>query len=348
MILREIQADERKAFNEVAGHPLQSWEWGEFKKKEGATVVRLGFFEEGKLQKVLQVFFHKIPTSSSTIGYLPKGYMPDEDQLSALKQLGLKYKAVAVKLEPNVALPIGSPSGFDQIKQFLLENDCKEGRALFTKYTFILSLEPTEEKLFESFKNKTRYNIRLAEKKGVVIRENTSKEGMDTYIEILKETTQRQGFYAHTPKYFKEMWEELGDTGMLKIFEAVYDGQVLTSWIMFVFQGTLYYPYGSSRNIYRELMANNLMMWDMIVFGKSLGLRSFDMWGSLGPDPDTKDPWYGFHRFKQGYSGQLSEFIGTYDYVINAPMYTLYRLAESARWSFLRTKSKIARLIPSK
>jgi len=128
---------------------------------------------------------------------------------------------------------------------------------------------------------------------------------------------------------------------MLRVFTAVYEEKVLVSWIMFVFNGVLYYPYGASRSIHRDVMASNLMMWEMIRFGKQQGCKSFDMWGSLGPEPNEKDPWFGFHRFKKGFGGELVEFLGTYDLVTNPPLYPIYRIVEDLRWKALRLKARL-------
>lgn len=341
MLIRELRPEEKELYNSVVNHPLQSWEWGEFRKITNVKVERLGFFEGGKIKKGLQVSFHPIPILNKTAGYLPKSYMPDEEQLSALKQLAEKHNALFIKLEPNICQKVGVPSAHDTIHKFLIQNDCQPGKPLFTKYTFQLDLNKDEETLFANLSSKTRYNVRLAYKKGVSIIENSSDQGMEDFVAVLKETTQRQGFYAHTPAYFQKMWQQLGNSGMMRIFHAVYENQILVSWIVFVFNGILYYPYGSSRNIYREVMASNLMMWEMIRFGKSFGCKKFDMWGSLGPDPNKSDPWYGFHRFKEGYGGDLTEFLGTYDFIINQPMYQIFNIADKMRWKFLRLKAKI-------
>ncbi len=78
------------------------------------------------------------------------------------------------------------------------------------------------------------------------------------------------------------------------------------------------------------------MMWEVIKFGKKLGLKTFDMWGALGENPDSKDPWYGFHRFKEGYGGKLVEFVGSYDLVIQPFLYQLYKVLDIFRWKLLR------------
>jgi lipid II:glycine glycyltransferase (peptidoglycan interpeptide bridge formation enzyme) len=343
MLLRPIREEEKDVYNEVVHHPLQSWQWGEFRKKTGVAVERVGFFDNGKLKKALQVFFHPIPGINFTAGYFPKGDMPDDEQLAAIKQLAKKHNALFVKLEPNVGHVVGSPSGHEQIAQFLEKNDAVPGKPLFTKYTFHLDLKPTEEELFAKLNSKTRYNVNLAFKKGVEIYENSTKEGMEQYIQILEETTTRQGFYAHTPEYFRTMWEQLGESGLMRIFNAVYENQVLVSWIMFVFDNTLYYPYGASRSAFREVMPSNLMMWEMIKLGKHQHCKMFDMWGALGPEPDEKDPWFGFHRFKKGFGGELVEFVGTYDLVMNHQLYGIYKVVENLRWKFLRFKAKLRR-----
>lgn len=343
MIIRSIREEEKELYNLAVAHPLQSWEWGEFREKTGVKIERLGFFEGEKLINGLQVTFHKIPLPgiNKKIGYLPKGFTPDGDQLAALKQLAKQNNALFIKLEPNLLHSAETPPNFKRLSKTLEENGAVPGRPLFTKYTFQLDLTQPEDKLFANLTSKTRYNVNLAYKKGVKIFENSTKEGMEEYIKILEETKNRQGFYAHSADYYKKMWQSLGDSGMIKIFNATYENQILVSWIMFVFNNTLYYPYGASRSAHRNVMASNLMMWEMIKYGKEEGNHTFDMWGSLGPDPDKKNPWYGFHRFKKGYGGQLMETAGSYDLVTNFPLYRIYRVGEELRWKWLRLKTHL-------
>jgi lipid II:glycine glycyltransferase (peptidoglycan interpeptide bridge formation enzyme) len=341
MLIRALRDEERSAYNSVVQHPMQSWEWGEFRKKTGLVVERIGVFEGSKMISAFQLTFHKIPHFGKTVGYFPKGIMPDEEQLDVLKQLGKKNNALFIKLEPDISQPVGVPSGHDQITRFLIANGAVPGRPLFTKYTFKLDLSDSTEKLFNNLKSKTRYNINLAIKKGVEIYENSTAEGMEQYIEIMEETTKRQGFYAHSPNYFRMLWGTLGSSGMIRIFSAVYNDTILVSWIMFVFNGKLYYPYGASRSVHRDVMASNLMMWEMIQFGKNNGCEEFDMWGSLGPEPNKNDPWFGFHKFKEGYGGTLMEFVGTYDLVLDPIMYKVFRFVEDWRWKWLRLRAKI-------
>jgi lipid II:glycine glycyltransferase (peptidoglycan interpeptide bridge formation enzyme) len=308
-------------------HPLQSKEWGDFREKTGIKVIRVNN---------LQLTIHPIPHSKYTIGYLPKGPLPTKEMLAELRQIVKNENCILIQLEPNVE---NKENVKIELKKLGL---IPAAHPLFTNYTFILDLTKSEEELLKSMHPKTRYNIRVAEKKGVKITEDNSDKAFEEYLKLTKETTTRQKFYAHSEKYHRLMWETLktqNPEGLsAHLFEAIYNNEVLVSWILFVLGDTLYYPYGASSNNFREAMASNLMMWEAIKFGKKLGLTKFDMWGAMGPNPDTKDPWYGFHRFKEGYGGKLTEFIGSFDFVINQKMYLVYKLMNKIRWIILRFK----------
>jgi len=343
MLIREVRLEEKQAFNKVVTHPLQSWEWGEFREKTGVKVVRLGQFEGQSLTAGYQITFHKIPKFDLTVGYLPKSEMPTKELFEALKSLGQQEKAIFIKLEPNVGAPISIESKPSLAKKklidFILSQGSVYGRPQFTKYTFQIDLSKREEKLLAQMKSKTRYNTRLAKRKGVKVSENNSDEAFEVYLDLTFETTKRQKFYAHTREYHRQMWQTLRPAGIAHLLTAKYEGKVLVAWILFEFNKVLYYPYGASSSEHREVMASNLMMWETIRLGKKLGCKTFDMWGCLGPDPNKRDPWFGFHRFKNGYGPTLIEFLGTFDFVINQPKYKLYKIAENLRWKYLRLKT---------
>jgi len=211
-----------------------------------------------------------------------------------------------------------------------------KGRSLFTKFSFWLDLTKTEAELFAGMKSKTRYNVRLAEKKGVQVVEDSSDKGFEDYWKLMEETTSRQAFFAHDKAYHLKMWQKMKKAGQAHLFKAVYKGEVLSTWIVFILNGVLYYPYGASSREHRELMASNLLAWEVIKFGKEKSCKKFDMWGSLGENPNKNDSWYGFHKFKEGYGGELVEFVGSWDLVISPVLYWMYRLGEGVRWMILR------------
>jgi lipid II:glycine glycyltransferase (peptidoglycan interpeptide bridge formation enzyme) len=346
MLIRELYSEEKEAYDKLVNHPLQSWAWGEFREKTGVKVVRVGVFEKKTLKSAYQVTVHSlpIPRLAFSVIYFPKGPMPDKFMLATLKDLGEKEGAVFVRIEPNVGTSFRRPTRqkFTAIKAFLGENDCRPGRPLFTRHTLQFDLTQTEEELLAKMKDKTRYNLQLAQKKhGVEVIEDNSDKAFEKYLKLMTETTERQGFYAHSPEYHRKMWLTLHPAGIAHLFLARFMGMTLAAWILFTFKDTLYYPYGASSRKHRYAMASYAMMWEAIKFGKKQGLKTFDLWGSLGPKPDRRDPWFGFHRFKEGFGPKLVEFVGTYDLVVNKPLYPLVRAAESARWKLLKLKTRL-------
>ncbi len=329
MNFEDIGEQHSKIYNSSVSHPLQTFEWGEFRKKTGVKVIRRGLLENDKVVSPYQITIHQAPGFPYFIGYLPKGDLPSEELLDELNDIGKTNKLSFIQLEPNVE--IGHWSMVDgQLRSSF--------HPLFTKYTFILDLTKTEDEILKNMHQKTRYNVRLAQKKGVTVAIDNSDKAFKEYLKLTKETTKRQKFYAHGEDYHKLMWETLKSTIVnnqpaspaggssivnfnklqAHLLKATYNKKILVTYILFTFKDTLYYPYGASSDENREVMASHLTMWEAIKFGKSLGLSKFDMWGAANnPNPKPSDPYHGFHRFKEGFGAELTEFIGSYDLVIN-------------------------------
>ena len=309
---------DKDKFNQVAPHPLQSWEWGEFREKWGNQVIRLPFG---------QLTLHRIPFTPYKIGMFIKGPTPTKQMLDELKDLAKKENLIFIKLEPNVVKD-------EKIINLLEKSGAVRGKTLFTTSTFWIDLTKSEEELMQGFSSKTRYNIRYALKNGVSVAEDNSEAAFKKYLELTKETVERQGFYAHSRRYHELMWEVLAPPGIAHLLTAKYKGEIITAWIVFVWHDFLYYPYGASTEKFKNVMANNLMMWEAIRFGKSLGLSTFDLWG--------REEGKGFTKFKEGYNPRVVEFLGTWD-LVTSPVYWIYRIAEGIRWTILRAKSRFVK-----
>lgn len=298
-------------FNKKAVHPLQSWEWGEFREAWGNKVVRFPNF---------QIIFSKVPFTNLTIGTVIRGPKPTRTMLNELRIMGKKHNAIFIKLEPNVL--------FDQkLARQLKTWGLTPGRRLFTPTSFWIDLTKSEDELLKSSHPKTRYNIHLAQKQGVEVVEDNSDEAFEKYLKLTKETSKRQGFYAHTEKYHRLMWKYLNPSGIAHLLTAKYCGEIISAWILFTWKNFLYYPYGASTEKYRGVMANNLMMWEAIKLGKKLNLSTFDLWG--------REEGKGFTKFKEGYNPKVATFIGTWD-LPTSILYWPYRIAEEIRWKLLR------------
>ncbi|MFH0863572.1 MAG: peptidoglycan bridge formation glycyltransferase FemA/FemB family protein [Candidatus Gottesmanbacteria bacterium] len=332
MLIREVLESEKETFNKIVNHPLQSWEWGQFRQKTGVKVIRLASYDNDHMMKGYQLTIHSLPHLPYTIGYFPRGPLPDQPLIDSLIKIAKEENLLFIKIEPNI-------SPHPQTESFLLANGCRKGKPLFPKYSFQIDLNLEEEELFSKMKEKTRYNVRLAQKSGVVVEEDNSPAAFSRYLELTGATTRRQGFFAHNRYYHELMWQTLQPAGIAHLMTATYQNKILVTWVLFLFNGVLYYPYGASSDENREVMASNLMMWEAMRWGKTHNARLFDLWGALGPNANPKDPWYGFHHFKEGYGGNLVEFIGTYDLVINPPFYSLYNLADNLRWKLIDLKT---------
>ncbi len=298
--------------NDIATHPLQTTYWESFRKAWGNEVLETAW-------GILTI--HKIPGIHYKLAIFEKGPTPTTKMLDGLKEIAKKNNIIFVKLEPNCQKD-------EKLISLMESSGAVPGKRFFTPTTFWIDLTKSEEDLLKSFTSKTRYNIRLAERKGVKVIEDNSDKAFKKYLELTRETTQRQGFYAHTEKYHKLMWNTLKEAGIAHLLTATYKGKIITTWILFTWKDFLYYPYGASTEAHKEVMANNLMMWEAIKLGKKLKLTTFDLWG--------REEGKGFTKFKEGYNPKVIEFLGTWDLVVNKPVYLIYRIVESIRWKILK------------
>ena len=340
MIVREVDEGEKDLYNKIVNHVVQSWEWGEFRKKTGLDLVRLGHFEGKKLVSAYQLTFHQVPVFAKTIGYLPKGPMPDAKMVEAIATLGESKNAAFVKIEPNVLIDNKTQENAHKAILSLDSRIIVSQKPLFTRHNFLLDLTKSETELMAAMHPKTRYNIGLAQRYGVQVYESVRDEDFEIYLKLYFETTKRQRYFGHTPHYHRLVWQTLKPAGMARVLIGVYEKKPLVAWMLFNFGSTLYYPYGGSSMEHREVMASNLVCCEAIKLGKKMGLKTFDMWGALAPDASEKDPWYGFHKFKAGYGPEHVEYIGTYDLILKNALYKSLNFADKLRWTFLRMRGR--------
>lgn len=324
-MIREATLKDKKIFDKLANHPLQTWEWGDFRAKTGNKIYRFIQFKNKKPIRVFTITIHKIPKIKYHIGALIKCDKIDPEVIKFLISYSKKHNIVFTKTEINTKKD-------NTYIKFLKQSGFKKGKNLFTPTTFIINLQnKTENELLSSFHSKTRYNIKKAIKEGVEIHEDNSQKSFDKYLSLTKETVERQKFFAHSQNYHKTMWSTLNPK-IAKLFVAIYKNEIITTWILFKWKDTLYYPYGASTHKYKNVMANNLMLWESIKYAKKQKLKYFDLWG--------REEGKGFTNFKLGYNPEIFEFIGTWDLVIDKNLYATYLLVDKIRWFILKTKSK--------
>lgn len=283
-------------------HPVQSKEWGEFRAKTGNKLSRV---------KDLLVVWSRIPKTPWYFGTLLKSRVPNERDIDVLAKEGKRIGGVGIRIEPDA-------------QKGKISKRLVRGRRFFTPKTFWLNLTKSEEQLLAAMRPKARYNIRLAEKKGVEVVEDPTAFG--EFLKLMKETEVRQGFYAHDKRYFELMWETLKEK-IAHLFVAKYQGEILAAWIIFKYDNKIYYPYGASSDQHRELQAPSLMLWKTALWGKSQGCKTYDLWGV--------EEGKGFTDFKVKFGPKTVEFVGTYDLIINPLLYWVFRLMEWIRWQIL-------------
>ena len=336
----------QEKFNLKAVHPLQSWQWGEARREMGIKVLRLGEYINKQIKNVYQISFHKVPFSKYQIGYLPRSVFPSKDVFEFLFDYGKKNNVIFVKIEPNELASFWGPrrhvgglqnrseQRFRTSRNDRKINIIKSPHPLFPFWTQVIDLNNSQEELFKSLHPKTRYNIRLAQKKGVLIKEESTTAGFEIFTKLYFATCKRQKYFGHDNFYHKIVWHNLKNK-ISHILIAYYQNIPLAVYQLFYFKDTLYYVYGGTSELHRNLMASNFLMWETILLGKKLGAKKLDMWGSLPPSYNQNDHWAGFTRFKQGYGGEFQEFVGSYDLIISPFAYKIYNFLFKIRNVYL-------------
>ncbi|MGB3714350.1 MAG: peptidoglycan bridge formation glycyltransferase FemA/FemB family protein [Candidatus Promineifilaceae bacterium] len=337
-------------------HPLQSWPWADFKSRWGwsATPLLLQIHDEPAGKPPLaaaMVLKRSIPRTAFSILYVPKGPMLDYNNaplrrvvLAQLEQVARQDKAVFIKIDPDVISAWGqdgdrkSPIG----AKFVEELEAREWRLsqdqVQFRNTIELDLDRDEEDILASMKQKTRYNIRLATQKGVVVRRGNPTD-FATIVEIYAETASRDGFTIRPVEYYLDAWQTMYDAGMAQPFIAEFEGEILGAVIVVHYGGRALYMYGASTGKERRRMPNHLLQWEAIRWAKASGCKVYDFWGA--PDEfDEADSLWGVWRFKAGFNGQVIHHIGAWDYPARPFLYWVYTVVIPKYLNFIRTRGE--------
>ena len=257
-----------------------------------------------------------------------------------IKELAKKYKAIVYKAEPDI---LSSDEEYRKIVTSLgykIKDDAKNFREeIQPRYVFRLDIKnKTEEEVMAGFKQKWRYNIRLAGRKGVTVKEGT-REDLKDFHKIMVETGKRDGFIIRPLEYFEKMYDCMG-TEHKKVLMAYHDGKPISGVIPIFYGNKTWYLYGASSNQHRNLMPNYLLQWEMIKMAIARKDDIYDFRGVSGV-VDENHPQYGLYRFKQGFGATFTEFIGEIYIPFKPITYKLYRFSEKAFRTLRQIKRKI-------
>jgi lipid II:glycine glycyltransferase (peptidoglycan interpeptide bridge formation enzyme) len=317
-----------------AGHLLQTWAWGELKARFGWRAAHVAVMDNSGLQAGAQVLFRALPLGRS-LAYIPKGPLVDWTDrsqagalLAGLHQLCRRKHSPFLKIEPHAPDTLA-----------LRQAICAHGFVVspFTLQpprTIVVDISPAEDDILAAMKQKTRYNIRLAERKGVIVRPG-SVEHVPVFHQLMRITGQRDQFGVHSLDYFRAMLGLFGpDRAVLLLAEV--DREPVAAVIVLTHGSTGYYLFGASSDAHREKMPAYLLQWEAIRWAKAHGCESYDLWGIPDADEATlegefaarseaADGLWGVYRFKRGFGGQVTRAAGAFDYVYQRPLYWLYR-----------------------
>lgn len=323
---------------------LQTWEWGDSKRANGWTPLRRVWFDEqGQVTAAAQVLARGVSVSGVNfplqVMYIPRGpllldwYDPDlrNRVLADLHELGRGQRVIFIKMDPEVeygrGLPVQNGSSAHPKTTALISDLESAGwiesaEQVQFKNTMTIDLRPSSEDLLAGMKQKTRYNIRLATRKGVSVRPGTVGDLKELY-QMYAETSLRDGFTIRDENYYFSLWQRFIESGMAEPLLAEVEGELVAGLVVFRFGGRAWYMFGMSREIHREKMPNYLLQWEAMIRAKDSGCREYDLWGA--PDEfSKKNELWGVYRFKSGLGGEVVRYIGAWDLPLNTVLYRTY------------------------
>ncbi|MHC1784724.1 MAG: lipid II:glycine glycyltransferase FemX [Anaerolineaceae bacterium] len=324
-------------------HLLQTREWGEVKQKYGWTPKTVVWKDaRGGINASALILEKRVNIGGFSAGfsilYVPRGPLLDwsnqtlrKEVLTDLKNLATARRAIFIKIDPEILSGAGIPgtekATDSTVGRMVIEELAGSGWVFSQdqiqfRNTAVLDLAGTEEDWLERMHQKTRYNLRLAQKKGVTVREGGAAD-LTLLYRMYAETSLRDGFVIRDPQYYQTLWRHFTDKGMAVPLIAEVEGQPVAGLILFHFGKKAWYLYGMSRDLHREKMPNYLLQWEAMKTARGIGCTVYDMWGA--PDTfDEKDAMFGVFRFKVGLGAKVVRSAGAWDYASRPLLYRLY------------------------
>ncbi len=356
-----------------AGHLLQTTSWGELKSRFGWSAQRVAVKRDGAIVAGAQILYRQLPLGL-TLAYVPRGPAcdpNDRDLLAALSDA--VYAAVrgqgafAVKIEPNWESPTLTPApplrsahlhltafGAVQVSGATpapLRHRLRAGVAggarvgslkgrvgvcIQPHTTIHVDLTRDLDTILAEMKPKWRYNIRLAERKGITVREGNAID-LPKFYELLQITSRRDAFPIHTLDYYRTAYELLTACDYARLFVAEYANETIAAIFVTAFGGEAIYLYGASGNAHRERMPNHALHWHAMQWAKARGCRHYDLWGvGSTAEADLRagsgaTPQSGLYQFKQGFGAHVVRYAGAQDVIFSRWKFALYERAVAFR-----------------
>ncbi len=311
----KTQVEEYECFiqNNKKGNFAQSVLWAKVKTdwKFEAVIVR---DQNGNIEGTMGVLIRPVPMFKANMMYSPRGPVCDVHNKDVMKRLldgvntlAKKYNAYIYKIDPDVKSDDTEFADICRELGFTMPEQSKNFEGIQPRYVFRLYLEGrNEDELLASFHQKTRYNIRVAIKKGVEVK-IVDKSKVHEFHNIMLETGIRDNFVIRSASYFEKLLDALGEHA--RLYMAYLDGKAIAGTLAIWYGDKVWYLYGASSDSYRNVMPNYLLQFEMIKWAVEKGSAVYDFRGVSG-DISEDNPLYGLYRFKKGFNGEFTEFIG--------------------------------------
>jgi len=307
-------------------HILQTSAWGLFKQNHGWYPKYLLTDDAGA-----QILFRRLPFGL-TFGYIPKGPVGKNWEKIITEAISLcqQENAFVLYIEPDMW------ENEDRSCSLISRGFSSSPISIQPRRTMVLSLMGREEEWLNKMKQKTRYNIRLARKKEVVIKRSND---IKLFNDLIKVTGSRDKFGVHTAQYYEDVFELFSKNQDCVLLIAKYKKTPLAGIMVFARGERAWYFYGASNNLERNRMPTYLLQWEAIRWAASRGCTEYDLWGIPDEEPDIlekdfmsrSDGLWGVYRFKRGFGGEIKRTAGVYQKVINKPFYTAYSMLMKIR-----------------
>ncbi len=354
------------------GDVLQCLEWGEVKKPLWQPIPVAIRGSDGSLKATALVLKRKLGRANRSIFYVPRGPIVDWNDTAAARAILGKvqeqagqHRAILIKIDPCVPR-LGGEAALKVLREMGFVPSPDAGNAFGgtqPRFNMKLDISGSEEEVQARFHTKWRYNTRLAARKGIAVREISSRQDIAIFHELYRITAERDGFTGRPLKYFQGLWDALVVPGLARFFLAENQGRALSGAICFALGAQCWYVYGASSNEDRKLMPNHAMQWSMMQWARARGCTLYDFRGvhdipnrdQQGAQPDVStltteqlmESSDGLVRFKAGFGAALSEYIGEFDLPLSRLGYWAWTSARPRVVAALKSRSNSKAAAPS-
>lgn len=332
-----VTPDRRTEWNRLVaacphGDVLQCWEWGELKSRTGWTPLPVAVEHAGALAAACLLLKRPLPGGLSLL-YAPRGPVADFSSADLwpglareIRAVARRERAIAVKVDPAIPAADAQAAAALRLAGFGPAASAEAVGGTQPRQVMKLDLSPSEDELLAGFAPKWRYNIRLAERKGVAVTDQATREDLPAWYEVLKITGRRDGFTVRALSYFYDLWDLIIAPGLGRLFLARLGEQLIAGTMAFCLPPQCWYVYGASSNEHRNLMPNHALQWAMMRWAKAQGCTLFDFRG-VAPEVDGEPQGHlaGLNRFKRGFGAHYVEYLGDYDLVLHPAAYWAFQ-----------------------